>query len=119
MKIVMAQLNPVVGDISGNLARMAETLRRCPKDADLVVFSELYLVGYPPRDLLERPAFIRRSQEALEEVARLSAQYPNRDTRGRTPAHRPGAGQGSGQHRVFVFSGKAPVSSGQVPAAVL
>jgi NAD+ synthase (glutamine-hydrolysing) len=75
MKIVMAQLNPVVGDISGNLARMAETLRRCPKDADLVVFSELYLVGYPPRDLLERPAFIRRSQEALEGVARLSAQY--------------------------------------------
>jgi NAD+ synthase (glutamine-hydrolysing) len=75
MKIVMAQLNPVVGDISGNLARMAETLRRSPADADLVVFSELYLVGYPPRDLLERPAFIRRSQEALEEVARLSAQY--------------------------------------------
>jgi NAD+ synthase (glutamine-hydrolysing) len=77
MKIVMAQLNPVVGDISGNLARLADTLSRCPPDADLVVFSELFLVGYPPRDLLERPAFIRKSQEALLEVARLSKKYPH------------------------------------------
>ncbi|MGQ9688009.1 MAG: NAD+ synthase [Desulfobaccales bacterium] len=76
MKIVMAQLNPVVGDISGNLAKLAQTLRQCPAEADLTVFSELFLVGYPPRDLLERPAFLRKSQEALEEVARLSAQNP-------------------------------------------
>jgi NAD+ synthase (glutamine-hydrolysing) len=77
MKVVMAQLNPVVGDISGNLAKLADTLAHCPADADLVVFSELFLVGYPPRDLLERPAFIRRSQEAVAEVARLSAMYPH------------------------------------------
>ena len=76
MKVALAQLNPIVGDISGNLAKLAETLRSCPAGADLVVFTELYLVGYPPRDLLERPAFIRNSQLALEEVARLSAQYP-------------------------------------------
>jgi NAD+ synthase (glutamine-hydrolysing) len=77
MKITLAQLNPVVGDISGNLAKISETLRRCPVDTDLVVFSELFLVGYPPRDLLERPAFIRRVQEALEELARWSAAYPH------------------------------------------
>ncbi len=77
MKIVMAQLNPMVGDISGNLARLAEALARCPEDADLALFSELFLVGYPPRDLLERPAFIRKTQQALEEVARLSARYPH------------------------------------------
>jgi NAD+ synthase (glutamine-hydrolysing) len=77
MKITLAQLNPVVGDISGNLAKLRETLRGCPEDADLVVFPELFLVGYPPRDLLERPAFIRKSQEALEEVARMSAAYPH------------------------------------------
>jgi NAD+ synthase (glutamine-hydrolysing) len=77
MKITLAQLNPVVGDISGNLAKLAETLRICPAAADLIVFPELFLVGYPPRDLLERPAFIRRSQEALEEVAKLSATYPH------------------------------------------
>jgi len=77
MKIVMAQLNPVVGDLPGNMAKLAETLERCPPEADLVVFSELFLVGYPPRDLLERPAFIRRTQEALGEVARLSKNYPS------------------------------------------
>ena len=77
MKVVVAQLNPVVGDISGNLAKLAETLSRCPADTDLMVFSELFLVGYPPRDLLERPAFIRKSQTALEEVARLSEKYPH------------------------------------------
>jgi NAD+ synthase (glutamine-hydrolysing) len=77
MNIVMAQLNPIVGDISGNLAKLADTLSHCPPDADLVVFSELYLVGYPPRDLLERPAFIRKTQGALNEVARLSQEYPH------------------------------------------
>ena len=76
MKIALAQLNPVVGDISGNVARLADTLSRCPADTDLIIFTELFLVGYPPRDLLERPAFIRKSQQALEEVARLSAQHP-------------------------------------------
>ena len=76
MKIALAQLNPVVGDISGNVARLADTLSRCPADTDLIIFTELFLVGYPPRDLLERPAFIRKSQLALEEVARLSAQHP-------------------------------------------
>jgi NAD+ synthase (glutamine-hydrolysing) len=77
MKITLAQLNPIVGDITGNVKKIAETLAVLPPDTDLVVFSELYLVGYPPRDLLERPAFIRRTQRALEEVARLSARYPH------------------------------------------
>jgi NAD+ synthase (glutamine-hydrolysing) len=77
MKIVMAQLNPIVGDISGNLAKLADTINNCPPDTDLVVFAELFLVGYPPRDLLERPAFIRKTQEALEAVARLSESYPH------------------------------------------
>ncbi len=75
MKVALAQLNPIVGDISGNLAKLAETLSRCPAGTDLAIFPELFLVGYPPRDFLERPAFIRRSQQALEEVGRLSAQY--------------------------------------------
>ncbi|MFZ2088778.1 MAG: NAD+ synthase, partial [Desulfobaccales bacterium] len=77
MKVALAQLNPIVGDISGNLAKLAATLGRCPGDTDLVVFPELFLVGYPPRDFLERPAFIRKSQQALEEVASLSEKYPH------------------------------------------
>jgi len=49
MKITLAQLNPFVGDIDGNVARIEETLRRCRGESpDLVVFPELFLVGYPP-----------------------------------------------------------------------
>jgi NAD+ synthase (glutamine-hydrolysing) len=77
MKVTLAQLNPVVGDISGNLKKLRDTLAQTPSDVDLVIFSELFVTGYPPRDLLERPAFIHRTLAALEEVARFSGSYPH------------------------------------------
>jgi NAD+ synthase (glutamine-hydrolysing) len=77
MKVTLAQLNPTVGDITGNLRKISETLAGLPADTDLVIFPELFIVGYPPRDLLERPAFIERTQEALRNVASLSARYPH------------------------------------------
>ncbi len=77
MKITLAQLNPVVGDVSGNLKKVVETFEQVRRDSDLVVFSELFLVGYPPRDLLEKPALIARVQEALAELVNLSARYPD------------------------------------------
>jgi len=77
MKITLAQLNPVVGDVSGNLEKVAATLEQERQGADLVVFSELFLVGYPPRDLLEKPALLSRVEEALEHLAALSARYPH------------------------------------------
>ena len=76
MKITLAQLNPVVGDVRGNLQKIAATLAAEHRTSDLVVFSELFLVGYPPRDLLEKPALIRQVQEALEHLVDLSARYP-------------------------------------------
>ena len=76
MKITLAQLNPVVGDVRGNLAKVVATLAQEHRTSDLVVFSELFLVGYPPRDLLEKPALIRQVQEALEHLVDLSARYP-------------------------------------------
>ncbi len=77
MKITLAQLNPIVGDIEGNRARIVETLAAAAKEgADLVVFPELFLVGYPPRDLLERRGFIDRVQVAVEKLRRASAVYP-------------------------------------------
>ena len=76
MKITLAQLNPVVGDVRGNLAKVVATLAQEHQNSDLVVFSELFLVGYPPRDLLEKPALIRQVQEALEHLVDLSARYP-------------------------------------------
>ena len=76
MKITLAQLNPTIGDIQGNLAKVEKTLSACSKDSpDLVVFSELFLVGYPPRDLLERPSFIARTQGAIEKLLKVSQNY--------------------------------------------
>jgi NAD+ synthase (glutamine-hydrolysing) len=77
MKITLAQLNPVVGDVRGNLQKIVATLTQEHRTSDLVVFSELFLVGYPPRDLLEKPALIHQVQEALEHLVDLSARYPD------------------------------------------
>ena len=76
MKITLAQLNPVVGDVRGNLQKVVATLEQEHQNTDLVVFSELFLVGYPPRDLLEKPALIHQVQEALDHLVSLSARYP-------------------------------------------
>ena len=76
MKITLAQLNPVVGDVAAICKKLPPPWRPS-LESDLVVFSELFLVGYPPRDLLEKPALIRRVQEALEHLVDLSAQYPD------------------------------------------
>ena len=74
MKIALAQINPTVGDFSGNLACMERfTERAAQARADLVIFPELAVCGYPPADLLEKPAFIERSQEVLAELARFAA----------------------------------------------
>jgi NAD+ synthase (glutamine-hydrolysing) len=77
MKITFAQMNPVVGDIKGNLSKIVSILSQCSKDLpDLVVFPELCLVGYPPKDLLERPWFIERAQRAADELIKVSTKYP-------------------------------------------
>ena len=77
MKITLAQLNPVVGDVRGNLAKVVATLEQAHQHSDLIVFTELFLVGYPPRDLLEKPALLRQVQEALDHLVELSARYPD------------------------------------------
>ncbi len=76
MKITLAQLNPIVGDVSGNLAKALGVLKEAGPHSDLIVFPELFLVGYPPRDLLESPALIRRVQEAIGELCEQSRGYP-------------------------------------------
>jgi NAD+ synthase (glutamine-hydrolysing) len=66
-----------MGDIAGNTRIVLDTLAKTNDDApDLVVFPELFIQGYPPRDLLERSSFIRRGLEAIEEIARASLSYP-------------------------------------------
>ena len=67
MKIALVQINPVIGDFAYNSARiMSWAARARSKGCDLAVFPELCLCGYPPQDLLERPAFIAQHDKALQ-----------------------------------------------------
>jgi NAD+ synthase len=70
-KLALAQLNPVAGDIDGNLrkARAART-EAAAKSADLIAFTELYLTGYPIEDLVLKPALPAAAREACEAFAR-------------------------------------------------
>ncbi len=77
MKITMAQLNPVVGDLAGNKSAIASTYEAAAKTgSDLVVFPELFLTGYPPWDLLERSWFIEKASNAVQELAAMTASHP-------------------------------------------
>lgn len=77
MKIAIAQCNPTVGDTDGNVRILEETLAACAgQSPDLVVFPELFLTGYPPRDLLEWEWFLGRVDRALDRVVALSTAYP-------------------------------------------
>src|SRR4030081_3881579 len=71
MRIALAQINPIVGDLAGNRAMILERLEEAKaRSADLVLFPELAVTGYPPEDLLLRPGFVRAAEESLEEIAR-------------------------------------------------
>lgn len=76
MKITIAQLNPTVGNINENLSKMAYAYSEAARaGSDLIIFSELFVVGYPPRDLLDLPWFIERTRAALDEICTMSSQY--------------------------------------------
>jgi len=71
MKIALAQFNPTVGDFEGNRKRILELAHEAQKGgAELAIFSELCLCGYPPQDLIERPSFFERNQQELVCLAR-------------------------------------------------
>jgi NAD+ synthase (glutamine-hydrolysing) len=71
MRIALAQLNVVVGDLEGNVERIGTAIAEARgAGADLVVLPELAVTGYPPEDLLLRPGFVRAAREAVDEVAR-------------------------------------------------
>ncbi len=73
MKIFLSQLNPTIGDIEGNLDKLKESVKNADKNnADLVVFSELFVTGYPPRDLLNKKWFIDKVYNAIEEIKNFS-----------------------------------------------
>src|SRR5438270_12221539 len=70
MKIALGQINPTVGDFSGNATKIIEFSSRArAAGAGLILFPELSVCGYPPRDLVERPSFVARNHESLERIA--------------------------------------------------
>ena len=74
LSITLAQLNQSVGDIQGNSAAMlAARARAKAAGADLIVFPEMQLIGYPPEDLVLKPALIERAATGLEELAKATA----------------------------------------------
>ena len=77
MKIALAQINPTVGDFSGNLEKIVEASRRAAdQGARLTVFSELVICGYPPADFLEKPSFLARCRQAVEQLAAATSSLP-------------------------------------------
>jgi NAD+ synthase len=74
LSIGIAQLNPTLGDIAGNAAKVRAARGAAAKDgAGLVVFPELFIAGYPPEDLVLKPAFQAACRSAIEELARETA----------------------------------------------
>jgi len=80
MRIALAQINPTVGDFAGNARLIRDFTARTAsgrQPADLVIFPELAVCGYPPADLLEKSSFLARSQQTLEDLALSTADGPS------------------------------------------
>src|SRR5436305_10683343 len=74
MRIAIAQINNTVGDLRVNHANILDFAHRGEQaGADLVIFPELALTGYPPRDLVEKHSFLDRTAQALDSIVRESA----------------------------------------------
>ncbi|HEX5497929.1 MAG TPA: nitrilase-related carbon-nitrogen hydrolase, partial [Thermomicrobiales bacterium] len=74
LRIALAQTNPVVGDIQGNAAKILRARdQAAAQGAELVVFTELVLVGYPPEDLVLKPSFQAEIEQAVRKMASATA----------------------------------------------
>jgi NAD+ synthase (glutamine-hydrolysing) len=70
VKIALGQINPTVGDFSGNAAKIIDFSHRAQASgAGLILFPELSICGYPPRDLVERPSFVAKNRETVDRIA--------------------------------------------------
>jgi NAD+ synthase (glutamine-hydrolysing) len=77
MKIGIAQINTIVGDIQGNQKLILDAYKKlCDQGAELVVFPELAICGYPPRDLLFKSEFTKKNKESLETIAQQTTKIP-------------------------------------------
>lgn len=68
-RVALAQINTTVGDLNGNTEKIIENIKKAKqRDADLVIFPELTTTGYPPKDLLLKPSFIKENEETLDKI---------------------------------------------------
>jgi len=75
VKIALGQINPTIGDFTGNSKKIIEFSRQAlTLGAEMVLFPELAVCGYPPRDLLEKPAFVERNLQVINEIAQAVPQ---------------------------------------------
>ena len=72
IKITLAQINPIVGDLAYNQDKILKAWAEAPEDTDLVVFPELIVCGYPPEDLILKPFFMRQVEQAVQNIAQAS-----------------------------------------------
>ncbi len=94
MKIALAQINPTVGDFTGNVEKIVSTTRRAAdQGARLTIFSELAICGYPPADFLEKPSFLARCRLAVEELAAATRELPTAVVTGVALSAPPDAGK--------------------------
>lgn len=107
VKISIAQINPLVGDIDGNLQKMIDAFARGSREgSDLVILPELVLVGYPPRDLLERPWVIARIRDAVRQLIQVSNQYPETGLLFGIPEANEMTGKGLYNSAVLIYRGE-------------
>jgi len=75
VKIALGQINPTIGDFTGNSKKIIESSRQAlALGSEMILFPELAVCGYPPRDLLEKPAFVERNQRVINEIAQAVPQ---------------------------------------------
>ena len=77
LRIAVAQLNPTVGDVTGNLAKARAAREDAARQgADLLLLTELFISGYPPEDLVLKPAFLKACRRAVDDLAADPAEHP-------------------------------------------
>ena len=107
MNIALAQINPTVGDFTGNLEKIVAVARRAAgQGARLAVFSELAICGYPPADFLEKPSFLARCRRAVDELAAATEQLPTAVVAGVALPAPPDAGKPAVNAAVLLDRGK-------------
>src|ERR1019366_1561229 len=107
VKIALAQINPTVGNFTGNLEKIIAASRRAAaQGARLTVFSELAICGYPPADFLEKPSFLARCRTAVDELAAATGGLSTAVLAGVALAAEPESGKPAVNAAVLLDGGK-------------